>query len=108
MQYCTLQGDLESTVVRSKALLLLIIKGEKRPEMLRQHICAGVKQSFLVQKQKSSKPTAIMVNKSRENKNVECIFGPMYKKIARGNKSHQQSLYKNILGLFDNMSKDDK
>jgi len=103
-----LQGDLESTVVRSKALSLLITEGEKRPEMLRQRICAGVKQSFLVQKQKSSKPTAIMVDKSRENKNVECIFGPIYKEMVRGNKSHRQSLFKNLLGLFDNMSKDDK
>jgi cohesin loading factor subunit SCC2 len=41
-----LQGDVENLVVRKNALNLLIAEGEKRPDMLRQRVCAGIKQAF--------------------------------------------------------------
>ena len=44
------QGDVEEDGIRSLALKLLMIEGEKRPDMLRQRVCAGVKQAFLFQK----------------------------------------------------------
>ena len=44
------QGDVQSPRARSLALKLLIIVGEKRPDMLRQRICAGLKQAYSFQK----------------------------------------------------------
>jgi len=44
------QGDVKSPSTRSLALKLLLNEGEKRPDMLRQRICAGLKHAFSFQK----------------------------------------------------------
>ena len=44
------QGDVKSPSTRALALKLLINEGEKRPDMLRQRICAGVKHAFSFQR----------------------------------------------------------
>ena len=48
-----LQGDVDETTIhiRALALRLLISEGEKRPDMLRMRIRAGVKQACLFQRQ---------------------------------------------------------
>ena len=45
-----LQGDVGAPDVRLLVRKLLIIEGEKRPDMLRQRVCAGVRQAYLFQR----------------------------------------------------------
>ena len=82
-----LQGDVENAEIRNNALKLLRIEGEKRPDMLRQRIRVGVRHAFSFQR--TLKPddsiTAIVEKDVVDEgigetfKEVECIFGPIFK-----------------------------
>ena len=82
-----LQGDVENAEIRVKALKLLINEGEKRPDMLRQRIRAGVRHAFSFQRmlKQNSNVTAIIEKEALDEgigetfKEVECIFGPIFK-----------------------------
>lgn len=75
------QGDVESPRTRSLALKLLILEGEKRPDMLRQRICAGLKQAYSFQKvvyphdaHGAPRVTALLTRNEGTNFITETIF----------------------------------
>jgi cohesin loading factor subunit SCC2 len=98
-----LQGDVQAPSVRELALKLLIVEGEKRPDMLRQRVCDGVKQAYLLQRTVYSTKldvTAVVRRKRGKSVEVECIFGSVFKDCIRSSKKQRQGLYRNLLGLF--------
>ena len=98
-----LQGDVQAPSVRAMALKLLIIEGEKRPDMLRQRVCDGVKQAYLFQRTvypTKLDATAVVRRKQGKTFEVESIFGSVFKECIRSSKKQRLGLYRNLLGLF--------
>lgn len=98
-----MQGDVQAPSVRALALKLLIVEGEKRPDMIRQRVCAGVKQTYRFQRtvyRTKLDVTATVKRKRGKNVEVECIFGAVFKECVQSSKKQRQGLYRNLLGLF--------
>ena len=100
-----LQGDVEEDGIRSLALKFLMIEGEKRPDMLRQRVCAGVKQAYAFQKyvypHLQDVSALIKVKKHNGALQTECVFGAVFKECIGSIKKQRQGLIRNLLGLFD-------
>eukprot|EP00980_Cylindrotheca_fusiformis_P014094 scaffold3702_cov126-Cylindrotheca_fusiformis.AAC.6 len=103
-----LQGDIEEDRIRSLALKLLMIEGEKRPDMLRQRVCAGVKQAYLFQKsvypEKEEVSALVKVNR-HGSLHTECVFGRVFMECIRSIKKQRHGLFRNLLSLFDLQSR---
>mmetsp|Transcript_54628 Transcript_54628/g.65862 ORF Transcript_54628/g.65862 Transcript_54628/m.65862 type:complete len:431 (-) Transcript_54628:175-1467(-) len=105
-----LQGDVGEPEIRSLALKCLIREGEKRPDMLRQRVCAGVKRAYIFQRiihPEKKHVTAVVQHGAIENingkqhiKEVACIFGPIFKESIVKNKAQRKGLFKSLLSLF--------
>lgn len=99
-----LQGDVGFPEIRSSALKLLIREGEKRPAMLRQRVCAGVRQAYYFQRvvyPNDVRVTAVVKRKHGKEIEVESIFCSIFKECIRDSRKQKEALYKNLLGLFD-------
>ena len=98
-----LQGDVEEDRIRSLALKLLMTEGEKRPDMLRQRACAGVKQAYLFQKsiypEKDEVSALVDVNRNGRIQK-ECVLGSVYRECIQSIKKQRQGLFRDLLGLF--------
>jgi len=92
-----LQGDVENQSIRSLALNLLMAEGEKRPEILRQRICAGVKQAYKFQR--SVYPQKALVSAIVQKNGT--LFDAVFTECIASNRKLRLSLFKNLLGLFD-------
>lgn len=106
-----MQGDVQAPTVRALALRLLIVEGEKRPDMLRQRGLAGVKQAYKFQRKvypSNLEPTAVVKRKRGNTVEVESIFGSVFKECIRSNKKQRLGLYRNLLGLFASDTADDE
>lgn len=98
-----MQGDVQAPSIRALALRLLIVEGEKRPDMLRQRGLDGVKQAYRFQRTVyPSKHEPLAVVKRKRGKEVEavCIFGSVFKECIQSSKKQRLGLYRNLLGLF--------
>jgi cohesin loading factor subunit SCC2 len=98
-----LQGDVEEDRIRSLGLKLLMIEGEKRPDMLRQRACAGVKQAYLFQKlvYPDRAEVSALVDVNRNGKlQKECVLGSVYKECIQSIRKQRQGLFRNMLSLF--------
>ena len=103
------QGDVKAPATRNLALKLLLNEGEKRPDMLRQRICAGVKHAFSFQKAVYSsddngapRVTALLTRTEGQRVVTETIFDQVIKESAIRNKGAQrQGLLKGIISLFE-------
>ncbi|MGH7974505.1 MAG: hypothetical protein ACREBR_03170, partial [bacterium] len=98
-----LQGDVANQPIRSLALKLLVTEGEKRPDMLRQRVCAGVRQAYKFQRLVNPSSITAVVRDSTldsDRDSVQCIFGPIYKDCLSSSKVQKQSLYKSLLNVF--------
>eukprot|EP00584_Thalassiosira_punctigera_P002031 CAMPEP_0172528242 /NCGR_PEP_ID=MMETSP1067-20121228/2692_1 /TAXON_ID=265564 ORGANISM="Thalassiosira punctigera, Strain Tpunct2005C2" /NCGR_SAMPLE_ID=MMETSP1067 /ASSEMBLY_ACC=CAM_ASM_000444 /LENGTH=1791 /DNA_ID=CAMNT_0013312123 /DNA_START=38 /DNA_END=5413 /DNA_ORIENTATION=+ len=103
------QGDVKSPSTRSLALKLLINEGEKRPDMLRQRICAGLKQAYFFQKEvyphdSSGVPrvTALLSRTEGPKVVTDTIFDAVIKESAiRNKRAQRQGLLKGIISLFE-------
>jgi len=103
------QGDVKSPSVRSLSLKLLINEGEKRPDMLRQRICAGLKQAFFFQKEVyphdangAPRVTALLQRNEGPNVVTDTIFDAVIKESAiRNKRAQRQGLLKGIISLFE-------
>ncbi|KAL9191509.1 hypothetical protein ACHAXT_001215 [Thalassiosira profunda] len=103
------QGDVKSPATRSLALKLLINEGEKRPDMLRQRICAGLKQAFFFQKEVYPhdadgvpRVTALLQKTEGHHVVTETIFDAVIKESAiRNKRAQRQGLLKGIISLFE-------
>jgi len=106
-----MQGDVKAPRVRALALRLLVVEGEKRPDMLRQRGLAGVKQAYKFQRTVyPSQPEATAVVERNRGKKceVECIFQCVFKECIRSSKKQRLGLYRNLLGLFASDNADDE
>jgi len=103
------QGDVKCPSTRALALKLLQNEGEKRPDMLRQRICAGIKQAFHFQRNVYSgsnngnaKVTALIAKSDGPKDGWETIFDAVIKESAiRNKKAQRQGLLKGIISLFE-------
>ena len=104
-----LQGDVAAPDIRALALKLLISEGEKRPDMLRQRICAGVKNAFSFQRvvYPDRETTAAIAKTEEGTTTYECIFSSVFKECIRNTKKQKQGLFTNLLGLFDTGERDE-
>lgn len=107
-----LQGDVEEEDIRKLALKFLMIEGEKRPDMLRQRVCAGVKQAYMFQQAvypNLKQVSALVKVKTRNSKeSTECVFGSVFKECIRSIKKQRHGLFRNFLGLFDLQNRKDQ
>lgn len=98
-------GDVQSPTLRLLALRLLIRESEKRPDILRQRICAGVKEAYLFQRDviHCDDQVTALIFETQENscaQRAECIFGQLYKECLNSSKTAKQALFKTLIGLF--------
>jgi cohesin loading factor subunit SCC2 len=99
-----LQGDIRQPQNRSLSLKLLITEAEKRPDMIRQRVCAGVKQAYIFQRAvypAQVDPTAVVRRKSSKTSEIESIFSDAFVECIRTSKKQRHGLYLNLLSLFD-------
>lgn len=99
-----LQGDVEEDGIRALALKLLMIEGEKRPDMLRQRVYAGIKQAYLFQT--SVYPTrdnvsALVRIRSGGTIHTECVFGRVFKECIANIRKQRRGLFSSLLRRFD-------
>lgn len=105
-----LQGDVEEDDIRSLALQLLMTEGEKRPDMLRQRVCAGVQQAYLFQKSvypNLREVSALVQVNYHGTPLMECVFSRVFQECIRSIKKQRHGLFRNLLSLFDKKSKVD-
>lgn len=98
-----LQGDVEENI-RGNALKFLTLEGEKRPDMLRQRLCAGVKQAYLFQSSvypELEEVSALITVRKDGSLQKECVFGSVYKNCIARNKKQRRGLFRNLLAVFD-------
>lgn len=98
-----LQGDVENDGVRKFALHLLTVEGEKRPDMLRQRVCAGVKQACRFQRSVyPSNETSALVKKRKGNRQVfECVFDDVFRECIISSRKQREGLYRNLITMFE-------
>lgn len=99
-----LQGDIENPAIRSLALKLLMTEGARRPDMLRQRVCAGAKQAYAFQKSAyATKGTISAVVNVRRGRTVatECIFDSVFKEGVASIRKQRHGLFSNLLSLFE-------
>lgn len=99
-----LQGDVENNHIRSLALRLLMVEGEKRPDALRQQVSAGVKEAYAFQRAvypKKGAVSALVTFQQGKHTDVQCVFGSLYKECLASSRKQRQGLFKNLLNLFD-------
>ena len=96
-----LQSDTGNESIRTAALQLLINEGEKRPDTLRQRICAGVKEAYCFQQAVYSKVSAVVVYERSNRTVVQSIFGSVFEECIVKNRKQRMGLYKTLLGIFE-------
>jgi cohesin loading factor subunit SCC2 len=99
-----LQGDVEEDGIRALALKLLMIEGEKRPDMLRQRVYAGIKQAYAFQK--TAYPTkehvsALVRINNGGTTSTECVFGRVFKECIASIRKQRRGLFSSLLRRFD-------
>ena len=97
-----LQGDIEVPSIRSFALELLTIESEKRPEMIRQRVCAGIKQAyrFQIHVYPNREVTAVIQTKQGDQNVINCIFSSVFKDCIRSSAKNKTGLFRNLFSLF--------
>lgn len=107
----SLQGDVEDVVVRQFALNLLIIEGEKRPDMLRQRVCAGIKQACRFQREVyPGKEPSPLVKKNRAHRSETdaTVFDEVFKACIISSRKQREGLYRNLIAMFERVEPDKK
>jgi cohesin loading factor subunit SCC2 len=98
-----LQGDLEASI-RLHALKLLMHEGERRPDMLRQRLRAGIKRAFFFQKAvypQNKEVMALIAVEKEDGVRKECVFGSVYKECISSNKKQRRGLFRELVSFFD-------
>jgi len=95
-----LQGDVDNDTIRSLALEFLITEGEKRPDMIRQRVRAGVKQAYTFQRTiypQRAQVSAVFQAGDR----VECVFAKVFVECVARIRKQKHGLFASLLGLFE-------
>jgi cohesin loading factor subunit SCC2 len=98
-----LQGDVESPNIRSFALKLLTIESEKRPEMIRQRVNAGIKQAYRFQRHvyPNQEVTAVIQTQNGDKLVIDSMFSSVFKDCIRSSTKNKTGLFRNLLSLFE-------
>jgi cohesin loading factor subunit SCC2 len=98
-----LQGDVDNSHIRSLALRLLMTEGEKRPDAVRQQVCAGVKQAYAFQRAIYSKKSvsALVTVQRGKSADLECVFDSVFKECIANSRKQRHGLFRNLLVLFE-------
>lgn len=100
-----LQGELGSGEIRELALKLLTTEGEKRPDVLRRRMAAGVKQAFEFQRQvypTEKLPSGVLsVVKGSGATTHTSIFQQIFQQWIGKQRKLRESIYKSLVRLFD-------
>ncbi|KAL3921434.1 MAG: hypothetical protein SGILL_002747 [Bacillariaceae sp.] len=97
------QGDVEESI-RSKALKILMLEGEKRVDVVRQRLYAGVKQAYRFQKAVSpdiEEVSALITVQKDGGLEKECVFGGVYKECIASVKNQRRGFFRNLVNAFD-------
>jgi len=81
-----------------------MLEGEKRPDMLRQRLCAGVKQAYLFQVAvypELEEVSALIAVRKDGGFQQECVFGSVYKECIARIRKQRRALFRNLLNVFD-------
>jgi len=103
-----LQGDIGEDGIRSYALKLLMIEGEKRPDLLRQRVYAGIKQAYAFQKHvypTKAHVSALVKVVNGNSTQLECVFGRVYKECIASIRKQRRGLFSSLLRRFDLQSR---
>jgi cohesin loading factor subunit SCC2 len=103
-----LQGDVGEHSIRSFALKLLMTEGEKRPDILRQRVYAGIKQAYAFQKHVYPTKThvsALVKVMNGSSTQCECVFGRVYKECIASVRKQRRGLLSSLLRRFDLQSR---
>lgn len=95
-----LQGDIDNAPIRSVALQLLITEGEKRPDILRQRMRAGVKEAYRFQRRihpEHSRASALV----EEDGHQQCIFSKIFEQSIVKNRKLREGFFKSLLKLYE-------
>jgi Sister chromatid cohesion C-terminus len=95
-----LQGDIDNAPIRSIALQLLIAEGEKRPDILRQRMRAGVKEAYRFQRRiypNNSRASALV----QEDGQRQCIFSKIFEQSIVKNRKLREGFFKSLLKLYE-------
>ncbi|KAL7576521.1 hypothetical protein ACA910_018019 [Epithemia clementina (nom. ined.)] len=95
-----LQGDVENNSIRSLALEFLIAEGEKRPDMLRQRVRAGVKQACAFQRAVYPQKQHVAALIETES-GIESVFDRVFKECIAPIRKQREGLFSSLLGLFE-------
>jgi cohesin loading factor subunit SCC2 len=95
-----LQCDVQNENIRSLALRLLVTEGEKRPDTLRQLIRSGVKQAYAFQRALNPHEAGVFAVVQNKKGEISSIFDKVFPSVAT-NRKQRLSLYRSLLGLFD-------
>jgi cohesin loading factor subunit SCC2 len=104
----SLQGDVEEDGIRSYALKLMMIEGEKRPDLLRQRVYAGIKQAYAFQKHVYPTKThvsALVKIANGTSTQYECVFSRVYKECIANVRKQRRGLLSSLLLRFDLQSR---
>jgi cohesin loading factor subunit SCC2 len=99
-----LQGDIANNSIRSHALRLLMTEAEKRPDMIRQRVCAGIKKAYEFQRTLNPDQTSVSALVEKHHGKItsfECIFDSVFIECIRSSAKQRHGLYRNLLSLFE-------
>ncbi|KAG7341962.1 sister chromatid cohesion C-terminus-domain containing protein [Nitzschia inconspicua] len=98
-----IQGDVEERI-RTRALQIIMVEAQKRPEIVRQHLYSGIKRSYSFQKTVHpdiNEVNALITVRKEGIEEKECVFGSVYKECIATIKRQRQSLLQNLVRVFD-------
>lgn len=84
-------------------------EGEKRPDILRQRVCAGVKKAYDFQRSMypNKLEVSALVEVSNGNGTAACVFGSVYMECIAKSRKQRQGFFNSLLGLFELNEADD-
>jgi len=98
-----LQGDIWQPSIQEISVKLLMDECERRPEIVRQLFCEGIKSCFYFQNNVYNDlhtPTALLTQKNEKHLS-QCIFDQVYVEVIRSSRTHSNRVIKCLFGLFD-------
>lgn len=98
-----LQGDIWQPSIQETSVKLLMDECDRRPEIVRQLFCEGIKSCFYFQNNVYNDlqtPTALLTQKNEKNC-TQCIFDQVYVEVIRSSRTHSNRVIKCLFGLFD-------
>jgi len=102
-----LQGDVEDFSIRKLALELITTEGEKRPDIIRQRVCAGVKRAYAFQRSIYPNRATVSALVDVSKGNAECVFSSVYKECVASSRKQRQGFFSSLLGLFERSEADE-